>query len=141
MRRAMQGLFITATDTGAGKTEVSAAIARQWRREGRDFAVCKPVSTGGARGDGDAGRLARAAGVMDLEAVTPFHVREPAAPPVAARAEGAPLTLEQVTLAVRRCHREGRAVLVEGVGGLLCPLTDHESVADLAVALGLPVVL
>src|SRR5262245_1509865 len=100
-RRAMQGLFITATDTGAGKTEVAAAIARLWRRQGRDFAVCKPVATGGARLEGDAGRLARAAGLHDLETITPFHFREPAPVPVAARAEGERLTLEQLTLAAR----------------------------------------
>src|SRR5687767_8431018 len=137
----MQGLFITATDAGAGKTELAAAIARLWRRQKRDFAVCKPVAAGGAPGDGDAARLARAAGTADLDAITPFHFREAASPPVAARAEGVRLSLEQVTLAVRRRHRDGRAVLVEGVGGLLCPLTDRESVADLAVALALPLVV
>ena len=45
----MQGLFITATDTGAGKTHVAAAVCRALRREGRPFRVCKPVATGAER--------------------------------------------------------------------------------------------
>ena len=137
----MHGLFITGTDTGVGKTEVTAAIARLWRRQGRDFAVSKPVATGGGRDAGDTLRLARAAGEADLEAVTPFAFAEPAAPPVAARASGARLTLEGLAEAVRRRHRPGGAVLVEGVGGLLCPLSDEHAVADLAFVLGLPLVV
>jgi dethiobiotin synthetase len=137
----MQGLFITATDTAAGKTEVATAIARLWRRQNRDFAVCKPVASGGTRLDGDTARLAQAAGQTNLDEITPFQFHEPAAPPVAARLEGAQLGLEQMTLAVRRRHRPGRALLVEGVGGLLCPLTERECVADLVVALDMPLVV
>jgi dethiobiotin synthetase len=137
----MQGLFLTATDTGAGKTEITAAIARLWRRQGRDFAVCKPVVTGGERTISDTLRLARAAAETDLEAITPFAFAEPAAPPVAARAAGVRLNLGQLDEAVRRRHRPGRALLVEGVGGLLCPLSDVHTVADLALGLDLPLVI
>lgn len=142
----MWGLFVTATDTGAGKTEITSGIARVWRRQGRDFAVCKPVATGALRqGDvwvaEDTLRLARAAQRDDLAAITPHVYPEPAAPPVAARAAGAILTLEMLEEAVRRQARPGRACLVEGVGGLLCPLTEDHTVADLIVRLELPVVI
>ncbi|MFO0878565.1 MAG: dethiobiotin synthase [Gemmataceae bacterium] len=137
----MQGLFITATDTGAGKTEVTAAIAHQWRREGRPFAVCKPVATGSSREEGDPGRLGLASPHQCLEEITPYLFHEPAAPPVAARLAGKSLTLEQLSLAVRRLHHDGRTLLVEGVGGLLCPLTEKETVADLVQALDLPVII
>jgi dethiobiotin synthetase len=133
----MRGLFVSATDTGAGKTLITAAIARQWRREGRAFRVCKPVATGASM---DTRILGRAAGDNDLEAITPLHFEAEVAPPVAARLAGRNLTLEDLIEAVRR-REEREAVLVEGVGGLLCPLTETETVADLAGRLGLPLVV
>ncbi len=138
----MHGLFITATDTGAGKTFVTARIARQWRREGRAFRVCKPVATGAIHGVGEDTRLlAEASGEADLQAITPYTFEEPAAPPVAARREGVSLCLTDLAEAVRRRAAEGHAVLVEGVGGLLCPLTERVTVADLAVELALPLII
>lgn len=129
-----RGLFVTGTDTGVGKTVVACAIARQWRREGRAFAVRKPVSTGGHE---DAVALAAASGQRAAD-ITPFVFREPAAPPVAAAAEGRAFTLE---MALSVFPPTEGAILAEGVGGLLCPLTDQETVADLAAALGLPLVV
>ena len=142
----MQGLFITATDTGAGKTYVTAAACRALRREGQPFRVCKPVATGAERAGSrwlaeDTRLLAEAAGERDLDAVTPWAFPAPAAPPVAARLAGASLTLDGLAAAVRRRAAEGVPVLVEGVGGLLCPLTASETVADLAALLGLPLVV
>jgi dethiobiotin synthetase len=142
----MEGLFITGSDTGVGKTLVTAAIARVLREQGRDVRVCKPVATGAEwcadhwRSD-DTCRLAEAAGDDDLDAVTPWVLPVPAAPPVAARQAGIVLTLEGLAEAVRRRARAGKPVLVEGVGGLLCPLTDNETVADLAAVLGLPLLV
>jgi len=142
----MQGLFITATDTGAGKTYVTAAACRALRREGRPFRVCKPVATGAQWDQGrwlaeDTRLLAEAAGERDLDAVTPVAFPVPAAPPVAARLAGAGLTLDGLAAAVRRRAAAGVPVLVEGVGGLLCPLTEAATVADLAAALGLPLLV
>jgi dethiobiotin synthetase len=142
----MRGLFITATDTGAGKTVIASAIARLWRREGRSFRVCKPVATGAAWRDGrlvadDTHTLARSAGETDLEAITPHVFAEPAAPPVAARRAGVVLTLEALVGAVRWRQKGADAVLVEGVGGLLCPVTERESVADLVAELDMPLVV
>jgi dethiobiotin synthetase len=142
----MRGLFVSATDTGAGKTFVTCALARLWRRRGLPFRVCKPVATGAERcGDRwvseDTRALAAAAGDDDLTAVTPWVFAVPAAPPVAARHAGAHLSLEDLASAVWRRASGGKAVLVEGVGGLLCPLTEHETVADLVAYLGLPLVV
>jgi dethiobiotin synthetase len=131
----MRGLFITGTDTGVGKTEVTAGIARLWRRQRRDFAVRKPIATGGLD---DAHKLALAAGDV-AEAVTPLFFAEPAAPPVAARLEGRELSLAAIVEALGSPRRA--AMLVEGVGGLLCPLTASETVADLAAHLRLPLVV
>jgi dethiobiotin synthetase len=138
----MRGLFITATDTGAGKTFVTAGLARLWRREGRPFRVCKPVATG-AENDWseDTRLLAEAAGDPDLAAITPYTFAVAAAPPVAARLAGTSLRLQDLAAAVRRRAAEDHALLVEGVGGLLCPLTQRETVADLAVELDLPLLV
>jgi dethiobiotin synthetase len=142
----MRGLFITATDTGAGKTFVTAAIARSLRRRGAAIRVCKPVATGAERIDGrwlseDTRTLAEAAGDADYSAITPWTFPTPAAPPVAARLAGAALDLNVLAEAVRRRAAPEALVLVEGIGGLLCPLTERETVADLAAELGLPLVV
>jgi dethiobiotin synthetase len=138
----MRGLFITATDTGAGKTFVTAGIARLWRCEGRSFRVCKPVATGADNDwSQDTRILAEAAGDSDLQAITPYTFVVPAAPPVAARLARVSLRLEDLAIAVRRRGAEGNAILVEGVGGFLCPLTERETIADLAIELALPLIV
>ncbi|MFQ3593067.1 MAG: dethiobiotin synthase, partial [Gemmataceae bacterium] len=134
----MRGLFITGTDTGVGKTYLTCRIARTWRLQGRNFRVMKPL----ASGDGEDTRLlAQASGDDDLGAISPFRFTEPAAPPVAARKEGVHLEMESIVEAVRRRGNETDALLVEGVGGLLCPITDRDTVADLIKALQLPCVI
>jgi len=141
------GLFFTGTDTGVGKTFVTAAVARLLRAQGRDVVVCKPVATGARRVGGrwladDTVALAEAAGLAgDWERVTPWAFPDPVAPPLAARRQGAALTLAAVAQAVRDRARPRAALLVEGVGGLLCPLTDEATVADLARDLALPLVV
>jgi dethiobiotin synthetase len=143
----MRGLFFTGTDTGVGKTVVTAGVARLLRRQGHPVRVCKPVATG-ADWDGtrwlsaDTRLLAEAAGMAPAwETVTPWTFPDPVAPPVAARRQGRMLHLDGLAAAVRAGAQPDTAVLVEGVGGLLCPLTEHETVADLAGCLGLPVVI
>ena len=143
----MRALFITGTDTGVGKTVVTCAIARAATARGHAVAVCKPVATG-AEWDGarwvcdDTRRLAAAAGTSPPpEEVTRWTFREPAAPPVAARAEGAELHLGAIAAEVRRHASPEHLLLVEGVGGLLCPLTERETVGDLVAVLGFPLIV
>jgi dethiobiotin synthetase len=143
----MNGLFFTGTDTGVGKTHVAAAVARLLRQQGRCVRVCKPVATGAELIEGrwlnaDTVHLAWAAGNSQcLEAVTPWSFPEPVAPAVAARLHEQVLSIAGLAEAVRSQARPDAALLVEGVGGFLCPLTDRETVADLALALGLPLVV
>jgi dethiobiotin synthetase len=126
---------------------VLAAVARHLRQQGCAIRVSKPVATG-AEWDGrrwlspDTRLLAEAAGRHEgYEGITPFTFAEPVAPPVAARRHGVELTLDALEQAVWG-QAEGQALLlVEGVGGLLCPLTERETVADLAERLGLPLVV
>jgi dethiobiotin synthetase len=142
-----RGLFITGTDTGVGKTIVTAAIAVRLRQEGVNVGVMKPVSTGCVRRreglvSEDAEFLAKAADVPGpLEDISPLRLAEPLAPTVAAARARIELDLAPVWAAWRRLRRAHQIMLVEGIGGLLCPVTPKECVADLAKAFGLPLVV
>jgi len=142
-----EGLFFTGTDTGVGKTVVTAAVARALRGQGHEVRVCKPVATEARRVNGgwladDTRLLARAAGMEgEVDQITPWAFPDPVAPPLAARRQGVRLALAEIVAGVRRCRRPGVPLLVEGVGGLLCPLTEQETVADLARELQLPLVI
>lgn len=141
------GLFFTGTDTGVGKTFVTAAVARILRQRGHGVVVCKPVATGAVWKNNhwvsdDTVALAQAAGVAgDLSQITTWTFPDPVAPPVAARRAAVELTLDQIIRAVQQRRQPQNVMLIEGVGGLLCPLTDKETVADLVTALELPLVI
>jgi dethiobiotin synthetase len=143
----MHGLFFTGTDTGVGKTWITAAVTRLLRRQGHPVQVCKPVASGARWVEGrwlseDTELLAEAAGMAGAwDAITYWTFPDPLAPSVAARRQGVNLTRVQVAEAVRRHSRPGVPLLVEGVGGLLCPLTGDATVADLAADLRFPVVV
>jgi len=137
------GCFVTGTDTGVGKTVVSRALLRGLRARGVEVAAMKPIETGvGPDGPLDALALAEAAGGRDpLEDVCPLRFALPAAPTVAAAAEGRAIDLEIVDRAFARLSRRCEFVVVEGAGGLLVPAAERASMADLALRLGLPVVI
>jgi dethiobiotin synthetase len=149
----LPGLLITGTDTGVGKTRVAAAIARCLIEQGQRVGVLKPVATGaeqveGKWRSGDAEQLIEAIGDLPgltIERVVPFCYEPPVAPSVAARACGTPLQFKDVVQGVREAldwwAERVDVVIVEGVGGLLCPLAERATVADLAVALDLPVLI
>jgi dethiobiotin synthetase len=147
----LPGLFVVGTDTGVGKTEVAAAVARALVAEGRRVGVLKPVATGATHEPtgwtcDDARRLIAAAGAdVPLDRVTPIGFEEPLAPSVAARRAGRPLTHEAVLRAVGEAvdwwSSRADVLVVEGVGGLLCPLAEGTTVADLAIALDYPLVI
>jgi dethiobiotin synthetase len=139
----MRGLFITATDTGVGKTEVACALVSGGRAAGLDVGAMKPAQSGAVAGvAGDAERLREAAGGGDpLELVCPYQFQPPLAPGVAARLAGVEVSLPRLLEAARTLAARHAALVVEGAGGLLVPLTPKETFADLAVALGLPVLV
>ncbi len=139
----MRGLFVTATDTGIGKTEVACALLRAARAAGLDAVGMKPAQSGATEGEpSDAERLLAASdGVEPLDAICPYALRAPLAPAVAARLEGVEISLPRILDAARALAARHAAVLVEGAGGLLVPLAEHATYADLAVALGLPVLV
>jgi len=141
------GLFITGTDTEVGKTYIAAMIARALVASGRRVGVYKPVASGCRRVEGelvsdDAVALWEAAGRPGaLERVCPQRFEAPLAPHLAARAEGKTLDNRLLRTGLDYWTERSDVVLVEGAGGLLCPLGEHEYVIDLARDFGFPLVV
>lgn len=136
MPRGMQRrlLFVTGTDTGVGKTVLTALLARRLRDRGLAVAALKPICSGGR---GDARILHRAlSGALPLETINPWHFRAPLAPLLAARRARRRVRLAEVVAHVRRVSRQFDVVLVEGAGGLLSPLGEGFDSRDLLLALG-----
>jgi dethiobiotin synthetase len=143
----LEGLMVIATDTGVGKTMVAGAIARTLLRHGRRVEVFKPAATGCKRSRGelvsdDADFLAACAeSRRPLAEIAPVRYAAALAPNVAAEREHRPVDLEAIFAAYRRLEGSCDTVIVEGVGGLLCPLSDDFWIIHLAKMLKLPVVI
>jgi dethiobiotin synthetase len=119
-------LGVTGTDTGVGKTFVAVLLVKMLSRRKLRVGVMKPVETGVTPDDprSDAARLLRASGNGDsLETVRPLLIGEPLAPWVAASRAGTTVDVEALDRAFERLQRDREAVVVEGAGGLLVPLT------------------
>lgn len=147
MSRPLQGLFVTGTDTDAGKTVVAAGIVHALAATGLRVAVMKPVASGaretpaGLRNE-DAERLLAASKVAaDYDLVNPYCFVPPIAPHLAAEEAGVTIDRERIEKAARALAARADALIVEGVGGWRVPLAPNFDVAALAGALGLPVVL
>ena len=137
----MKGLFVIGTDTGVGKTLVTAGLARLLARRGVHVGVFKPASSGGQK-SADGRFLRRGAGLgREWEPwVAPVTYRRPLAPWVAGWTEGG-LDLGLVERARQHLEKSFDFLLVEGVGGLHVPLTEKVWVADLAQKWNYPVLL
>ncbi len=139
----LPSVFVTATDTDAGKTWTSCQLLRRWQARGLSVAACKPVASGGHwQGDSllseDALQLAAVTGQHPTE-VAPFVFEKPASPHIA-DSEGQfdlPTCLQRLA-ALQSTHDR---LLAEGVGGWCVPLSETLMQADLVRASGLPVVL
>lgn len=143
----MQGIFVTGTDTDVGKTLFCAALLIRLGASGVRAAACKPVAAGcrrvqGQLVNGDAALLARLAPVQaPLALVNPVALEPAIAPHIAAAESGARLDAGELAAACRRAASGAEYLVVEGAGGWRVPLGPTESLADVAVALRLPVVL
>ncbi|MBL8246105.1 MAG: dethiobiotin synthase, partial [Rhodanobacteraceae bacterium] len=138
-------LFITGTDTGIGKTFVTAGLVRALRAAGRDASAAKPVASGYERVDGlyrnaDLDTLAAASGHCPGELCV-YGFTPAIAPHRAAELSGVEMRLAPIVEAVERLAARHADLLVEGVGGFAVPLSPTLMLADLIRALGLPVLL
>ncbi len=140
-------VFVTGTDTEIGKTFASCALLHGFARAGLRAAAMKPVAAGAFERDGawhneDADALDAAANTpLPPELRTPFLLKAPAAPHIVAAIEGVTLDIDRIVACHREATQRADIVVVEGVGGFRVPLTGERDTADLAVELGLPVVL
>jgi dethiobiotin synthetase len=133
--------FITGTDTGAGKTYVTALLLQSLVAEGRSAAGFKPISCGD-REDAEALLAASTpAPQLNIDRVNPVHFKTPAAPLAAAMIENHPADLTLIKDTYAELAGEFEHVLVEGVGGWEVPIAAGYCVGDLAAELALPVLL
>lgn len=141
------GVMVVGTDTDVGKTLVAGAIGRYFRKYGWKVAVFKPAATGCRRDRGelissDAEFLAACADTSQtLRQITPVTYHEPLAPNVAAHRSGEAVDIGAIFDAYRSLGEHGDIVVVEGIGGLLCPISDEFWVIHFAKAIALPVVI
>ncbi len=138
----MRGLFVTGTGTGVGKTIVSGALVAAMRAAGEPVRAYKPVVTGLDEPPGEwppDHELLGLAADMDPDEVAPLRFGPAVSPHLAAQMAG--VSIDPAELVARARAHADHTLVVEGVGGLLVPLADGYSVRDLAVELGLPLVI
>ena len=139
----MRGVFVTGTGTEVGKTVVAAAIARTLAGEGLRVAVFKPAVTGLDEGvETDHALLRRASGsAQSDEEIAPYRYGPPASPHLAAAMAGDEIDPERLRQAADEAAAGADAIVCEGVGGLLVPLSPSYLVRDLAADLDYPLVV
>jgi len=140
----VRGCFVTGTDTGVGKTVLAAAIAAALHARGVRVAAFKPVVTG--LDEPEPGRpadheLLGAVTGLAPTAVAPLRFGPAVSPHLAAELAGTGIEPAGLIAAAARAGAAAEALVVEGVGGLLVPISADFSIRDLAVALDLPVVV
>ncbi len=142
-----KGFFITGTDTGIGKTVITAGLADCLKQRGINAGVMKPVQSGAIRKgpvlvSADALLAVKTAGVDDpLELVNPYCLEAPLAPKVAAELAGVKINPDRITDAYHQLRSRHELMLVEGAGGIMVPLAKGLLVADLILMLGLPAII
>ena len=138
-----KGYFITGTGTGVGKTLVSCALLHAFGARGRTAVGMKPVVAGCDNGQYMDVELLLAASTVAAprEQVNPYALIPPIAPHIAARQVGVTIDVTTIYRACFELQKIANLVIVEGTGGFLVPLNEYQDGADMARALGFPVIL
>jgi dethiobiotin synthetase len=142
-----KGLFITATDTGVGKTLVAGAIAKILSQKGKKVGVFKPIATGCRKTregliSEDAEFLAHCAdSEFALDIINPITFEIPAAPFACEETENKKVDFEKIATAYNYIRSKTDLVIVEGIGGIRVPITKDIDVLSLAKAFNLPVII
>ena len=140
----MNGVFVTGTDTGVGKTIISSGLAAVLKEKGIDVGVFKPMLSGMAREDPESDtsllkQLSKTS--LSHEEITPFQFAEPLAPYVAGLQEGRNVQLADVLSHWNVIRGKHEFFIVEGAGGISVPLGPDFLVSHLIKALELPLVI
>lgn len=142
-----KGFFVTGTDTGVGKTLVSAALTRALVADGLRVAVMKPIASGsdptpeGPRNSDALALMAATNVTAPYEVVNPYCFLPPISPHIAAREAGVEIDLTLLRSRFDSLATASDCVIVEGAGGWLAPIGDTTTMADLAAVLSVPVLL
>lgn len=134
-----KGYFITGTDTGVGKTFISAGLGAAAREMGLDVGMFKPISCGGTE---DAMIFKKRVGLADpLDLINPVRFRQPLSPFAASKSEKVRIDIKKLKrdFDLLKGHRD--FVLVEGIGGALCPIRKDYFVADMIRSFAIPSVI
>ncbi len=132
-------LIVTGTDTGVGKTYLTCELVRSLRKEGVDAVGYKPVCCGDRN---DAELLLEASENEEpIEAINPVWYQAPVTPSVAAELESKPVPLEDIRSHAESMAERHEVLVMEGVGGWEVPMNGRDTFADMAEALGWPVVM
>jgi dethiobiotin synthetase len=147
----MIGCFVTGTDTGVGKTLVSAALLHALARHHPRVIGMKPVAAGVVRIATDSGDIWASEDAVALRGAStcqvqqeldnPYLLHDAVSPHIAAQRAGVQISVAHILACYQALVRYTDAVVVEGAGGFHVPLSEHQTGADLAQALALPVVL
>jgi dethiobiotin synthetase len=144
----MHGIFVTGTSTGVGKTLVAAGLAWALRKQKIDVGVMKPFATANRvfskrYRSQDTALLARASAVNDHDYdLNPFFYSIAASPLSATELKyGPPVDTEKALQKLKKLGRKHQFMIVEGIGGILVPLTENESIADFAKRANLPLII
>lgn len=144
MNDTQKAWFVTGTDTEVGKTFVACALLHALRQSGRTVVAMKPVAAGfDAQGrNEDVERLLAASSfALERRLINPYGFHAAIAPHIAAREEGVTIELADIVERFEELRSLADIVVVEGVGGFCVPLDETHDTAELAVRLGLPVLL
>ena len=142
-----QGIFITGTDTGIGKTLASCLLIDALVQEGHKVIGMKPIASGASSVDGnlqneDAMYLQKYSNVeVSYESINPFCFEPPIAPHIAAQKAGRHIDLSTIKQSYNELSVMADWVIAEGVGGWYVPINQNQTTADIPLALNLPVVL
>ncbi len=138
-----KGFFVTGTDTGIGKTTVSCALLHAFAAQGKKVVGMKPIAAGSENGQWPDVEQLFAAGNVDVprQKINPYAFDPPIAPHIAAQQVGMEIDLSVIHRAYQELSTTADIVIVEGVGGFLVPVNRHQTGADLAKTLNLPVIL
>lgn len=134
-----RAIFITGTDTEVGKTYVSCLVALHLKRMGMRVGVFKPIATGSRN---DARLLKRYSGVKDpIEVINPVFYKKPLAPYVAKKFENRVVKIPRIDSIFLMLREKYNILLVEGIGGVLVPITKGMLVIDLAARWEIPALI
>ena len=140
----MKGYFIAGTDTEVGKTHVATALIHELARRRLRVAPMKPVAAGASPSlrNADALALAAASNVsVPYETLNPYCLVPPISPHIAAKEAGIVIDPAVICAEFAKLEALSDRVIVEGAGGWLAPISDSKTMEDVAIALGLPVIL